>query len=187
MDHYRHHIDASTKKELITVKHNCHGTSDQHSMMKMYFHASFTETILFEPWKTTSISIFICSWIFIFILGILYEEIREIRLNLEEEQLIERSISPNERGEQELECMNIETIESARHTKQKISPRYSERALHGILYAIHLILGYILMLIAMTFNVYLFLAIIFGIGTGHLLYTCNCIIPSKRKNQRRTT
>jgi hypothetical protein len=34
------------------------------------------------------------------------------------------------------------------------------------------------MLIVMTFNVYLFLAIIFGIGTGHFLYTWSFIRPS---------
>ncbi|CAF0755158.1 unnamed protein product [Rotaria sp. Silwood1] len=185
-NHYHHHMDAS-KKESNTMKHNCHKTNDDYSMMKMYFHTDFIETILFESWKVTSLSIFICSWIFIFILGILYEEIREIRLYLEEKQLIDRPISSNERNEPELECMNIETIESTRHIKQKIPPRYSERALHSILYAIQLILGYILMLIVMTFNVYLFLAIIFGIGTGHLLYTCNRIIPPKPKNQRRIT
>ncbi|CAF1401288.1 unnamed protein product [Rotaria sordida] len=167
------------------MERNHHDTSDHHSMMKMYFHTGFTETILFQPWKTTSIPIFICSWIFIFILGILYEGIREIRLDLEEVKLIERPIIPNERNEDELERMNIETIESIVHTKKKNPVQYTERALHSILYAVHIILGYVLMLIAMTFNIYLFLAIIFGIGTGHLLYKWNCIIPSKHKHQRR--
>jgi hypothetical protein len=34
------------------------------------------------------------------------------------------------------------------------------------------------MLIAMTFNVYLFLAIISGMGAGHFLFTLSCIRPS---------
>ncbi len=42
------------------------------------------------------------------------------------------------------------------------------------------------MLIAMTFNVYLFLAIIFGISTGYVLFIWNRIIPSTSKNQCRT-
>ncbi len=64
----------------------------------------------------------------------------------------------------------------------RVPLRYTERILHSILYAVHLSLSYILMLIAMTFNVYLFLAIIFGVGTGHLIYTWIRIIPSTTKN-----
>jgi hypothetical protein len=62
----------------------------------------------------------------------------------------------------------------------RISTRYPERVLQSILYLAQLVLGYMLMLIAMTFNIYLFLAIIFGIGTGHLLYTWSRLIPSTR-------
>jgi copper transporter 1 len=69
---------------------------------------------------------------------------------------------------------------------QRISLQHTERVLNSLLYAVHLSLSYILMLIAMTFNVYLFLAIIFGIGTGHLLYTWSRIAPSTSKNQRGT-
>ncbi len=75
----------------------------------MYFHTGFVETILFEPWLTTSIprnifkmnflnmflysiSVFIGSWIFVFILGILYEGIRKIRQYLEEERLIKKPL-----------------------------------------------------------------------------------------------
>ncbi len=77
----------------------------------MYFHMGFIETILFETWTTKSIQrntfkmnlfnifftvfflVFIASWIFIFILGILYEGIREFRQYLEEEQLIKKPTS----------------------------------------------------------------------------------------------
>jgi hypothetical protein len=39
-----------------------------------------------------SISVFIGSWIFVFILGILYEGIRKIRQYLEEERLIKKPL-----------------------------------------------------------------------------------------------
>jgi hypothetical protein len=75
----------------------------------MYFHTGFIETILFKPWTTTSIPcnifqvnlfdrfaliflVFIESWIFIFILSILYEGIRELRQCFEKERLLQTSM-----------------------------------------------------------------------------------------------
>ncbi|CAF3070085.1 unnamed protein product [Rotaria socialis] len=178
--HHDHHIDAS-KEKLTTMGHHHLDTT-----MKMYFHAGTTETILFESWTTPSITIFICSLIFIFILGILYEGLREIRQYLDETRLIERPIISKEGNETELERMNTELVESAIRTGKKIRPQFPERILHSVLYAVHLILGYSLMLIAMTMNVYLFFAIIFGIGTGHLLYAWCRTISLAKKNQRST-
>ncbi|CAF1401987.1 unnamed protein product [Rotaria magnacalcarata] len=183
--HHDHHIDAS-KEKLTTMGHHHLDTTSHHSTMKMYFHTGIAETILFESWTITSITIFICSWIFIFILGILYEGLREIRQYLDETRLIERPIISKEENENELERMNTESIASTIRTRTKIRPQFPERILHSVLYAVHLILGYSLMLIAMTFNVYLFFAIIFGIGTGHFLYAWCRTIPLAKENQRST-
>ncbi|CAF4728478.1 unnamed protein product [Rotaria socialis] len=111
--HHDHHIDAS-KEKLTTMGHHHLDTT-----MKMYFHAGTTETILFESWTTPSITIFICSLIFIFILGILYEGLREIRQYLDETRLIERPIISKEGNETELERMNTELVESAIRTGKK--------------------------------------------------------------------
>ncbi|CAF0834387.1 unnamed protein product [Adineta steineri] len=179
--HHQHHDDTH-HKESMTSTHN-----DHHSMMEMSFHTGFVETILFEPWITTTIPIFIISWIFIFILGILHEGIKEFRQSLEVERFIKRPIISDNGNENELECMNIESLDSTRHTEiTKSSPSYIERIFLSVLYAIHLALSYILMLIAMTFNIYLFFAIIFGLGIGHLVFTRNRVISSTSNNEHHT-
>ena len=67
-DTHPHHVDAN-HKQSNTSKHHHLTTSNHHSMMmvckfsfttsiisvQMFFHGGFTETILFEPWTTTSV------------------------------------------------------------------------------------------------------------------------------------
>lgn len=46
----------------------------------------------------------------------------------------------------------------------------SQHLIQTVLHILQMGISYLLMLIAMTFNIYLFLAIILGAGLGHLLF-----------------
>ncbi|UJR35788.1 hypothetical protein I4U23_028536 [Adineta vaga] len=176
-NHMHGHFNTSSIKAMAS-------THDHHSMSKMFFHGGFVETILFEPWETISIPIFVISWIFIFIMGILYEGIKEFHRFAEEERLTKQPIFSDDAIENELARMNIESLPSTIPNRNKTSSPYSERIISSIFYIINLALGYSLMLIAMTFNVYLFFAIIFGTGVGHLLFTWSRVNPPTQRNRR---
>ena len=101
----------------------------------MVFHGGILETILFEQWKTASVSgrmidfslkrlekiknnvsnlVFISSWILVFILGMLYEAIKEFRQCLEEKEptklILMTTHCSNVEGE--LETLNVESKKS---------------------------------------------------------------------------
>ena len=103
----------------------------------MSFHAGFVETILFEQWLTTNVPgtvltdrrtceiymmifylVFILSWILVFILGLLHEGVKEIRLQWEEEQkpaqqqLTSQARNEEKGKENELELLNTGSSKS---------------------------------------------------------------------------
>ncbi|CAF1246492.1 unnamed protein product [Adineta ricciae] len=168
----------------MASQHNHSDSMHDHMMSQMAFHTGVTETILFESWITTSPSIFLISCIFIFILSILHEGIKEFHRFSEQERLTKQPVRLDDAIENELARMNTESLPTTIRTKTKIRPSYSERILSNILYTTNIILSYSLMLIAMTFNVYLFLAIVLGIGVGHFIFTLSGITSSSYRNRR---
>ena len=75
------------------------------------------------------------------------------------------------KDEDESQVTKIHGFLLAMHASTFRAPvKYTENALYSLMYAVQLAISYILMLVAMTFNVYLFLAIVLGVGFGHFVY-----------------
>lgn len=116
----------------------------------MKFHFTDCEKILFNGWNTNELWKFVLSVIGIFLIAILYEGFRLFREILRLNQIKKEANSSNPEEK---------TFKEAAFTKQ-----------HGIqtlLHFIQLTVGYCLMLVAMTFNGWLFLAIVLGSGLGY--------------------
>jgi len=127
--------------------------------MKMYFHAGTAETILFTFWKTEYVGGFVGSAIGIFVLALLYEALKFFR-----EYLYERSASAASPVEYSAEGL-------LGGIKENIFKRY--HLVQTLLHMAQLVLSYFLMLIFMTYNIWLGLAITLGAGVGYLLFGWN--------------
>ncbi|XP_058801143.1 high affinity copper uptake protein 1-like [Phymastichus coffea] len=118
-------------------------------MHGMSFHFGFGETILFDGWKTTDLNGIIGSMVGIAIMGMIYEALKNYR-----EYLNVTSALHNVHGSQS----RVERMFSAVHIVQTA------------LQAVQVVLGYFLMFIFMTYNVYLCIAVLVGSVLGYFLF-----------------
>ncbi|XP_051167062.1 high affinity copper uptake protein 1-like isoform X2 [Leptopilina boulardi] len=167
MDHGGHgnhmdHVDHST------MDHSGHqmsgnGGHSMHGMMMMYFHGGYSETILFESWKISSIGGLIGSIIGIIIMAALYEGLKYYREYLfwrTYNALQYRSVTmPQEKNVVAEDNRVVQpTMLSWMHTFQTF------------LHIIQIVLSYFLMLIFMTYNVWLCFAVVLGAAIGYFLF-----------------
>ncbi|KAK0080574.1 hypothetical protein PV325_013734 [Microctonus aethiopoides] len=121
-------------------------------MMGMYFHFTVEESaILFYGWKTTNANEIIGSVIGIIILGAIYEGLKSYR-----EHLFIKMTMINQRKGGKISRKNA--IFSGMHLLQTF------------LHTVQLIMGYFLMFIFMTFNIWLALGVVIGTGLGYWLF-----------------
>ncbi|KAI0222311.1 High affinity copper uptake protein 1 [Lamellibrachia satsuma] len=123
------------------------GGMDGMDMMKMYFHFGAKSTILFSFWKTTNWQGMLGSCVGIFFLTMLYEGLKVGR-----EILLKRSLAGSCNG-------------SIRHMMFRPS-----HLLQSLLHVIQIVISYFLMLIFMTFNMWLCIAVALGAGVGYFLF-----------------
>ncbi|CAJ0946589.1 unnamed protein product, partial [Mesorhabditis belari] len=123
--------------------HDSSGHDGGHHMMKMWFHGGYEEVILFECWRVNSISGMLVSCAIILTMGIAYEALKWGRVHLQTR--LAKSLTP-------------------------IHRRSFFQILLPCLYVIQLVLAYFLMLIAMTYNIFLTAAVILGGGIGHWVF-----------------
>jgi copper chaperone CopZ len=103
--------------------------------------------LLFNSWRIGTASAFAIAFIGIVLMGILTEALTAFRRTT-----IPRSTFLNQR------------------------PRTRKVAM-GLLYSVQVVLGYLLMLIAMTYQVELFIAVILGLGLGHTVLNTSAPVP----------
>lgn len=156
MDHNMDHDHGS-----MDMDHN-HGSMGMDHMMKMWFHAGYEETILFEDWKISSVGGLIGSMIGIFIMAALYEGLKYYREYLfwktySDLQYRAVSMPPAEKMADERQ-MGRPTMMSLPHVFQT--------GMH----IVQIVLSYFLMLIFMTYNVWLCIAVVAGAATGYFLF-----------------
>jgi len=166
-----------------------HSTDGHHSMamphmmmMKMYFHSGFEEMILFEKWMTHSVSAFVGSWFAIFLVAILYEGLKTLREMLSRRSLCRECAETHIR--QQALIRTAEGHEYERPVDNDLIPtvkpegvRFNRARLlsvnhviQSLLHIVQMTISYLLMLVAMTFNSWLFFAIVLGAGVGHFLF-----------------
>ncbi|TRY74947.1 hypothetical protein TCAL_01265 [Tigriopus californicus] len=199
MDHSHHVNDAPQNPQLPPANpHMDHSSHTDHSMpvemdhsmmmMKMYFHGGYEEVILFDFWRISTIWGLLGSMVAVFILSVAYEGIKLLR-----EYLFRKFMQPagsynalspapthqsNPMGEA-ASTSSVEQVESPapQMNPESIAIRTIETRMwsqgHLILTFLHMIqvtLAYILMLVFMTYNSWLCLAVVLGFTTGYFLF-----------------
>ncbi|EYC25323.1 hypothetical protein Y032_0012g1822 [Ancylostoma ceylanicum] len=191
-DHHDHSMHSSQPS------HDSHGGHEGH-VMKMWFHGGWNEVILFDFWRIDSFSGLVLSFIAIFIMGAMYEGIKWFRVYLQMNNSMADLTAPKENGislqhvVHDKAPLHNEVVRSSSnedvynptttppshavrsHNRRaspysNSSPCSSVRLIQASLYVIQLVLAYWLMLIVMTYNTWLTIAVILGAGFGHWLF-----------------
>jgi len=130
--------------------------------MQMFFTAGTHTTILFQGWKTENAGQLFGSMIAIFVLAIIYEVLKYWRETLE--------ITYMTRLKNRM--INISPVGGA-GTQGDQNCSYSFLSQHHLtqtlMHLVQITIGYFLMLIAMTYNLWCFLAVILGSGAGYFM------------------
>jgi len=152
-------------EESTHTGHSGHGVSAMDHMMKMYFHTGVDEIILFKSWTISTAGGLLASMIGIFLMAILYEGLKYYR-----EYLFRKSYS----------ALNFSCINNA-GDGPKVMPHPHHGSLRSrmlsfghvaqtALHVLQVTLSYFLMLIFMTYNVWLCLAVVLGAGVGFFVF-----------------
>ncbi|KAI9584902.1 high affinity copper uptake protein 1 [Glossina fuscipes] len=159
--------------------HN-HGPDDAASCpMIMTFHGGHCERILWNGWVASTVAEFVFSALAIFLMAFCYETLKYLR------EYILRQTVRKEAERVALE-MQAKTTNPPAHTSGGGCPRstmaeiqeksYAQRVfstphlIQTILNAIQIFISYLLMLIFMTFNYWLCLAVVLGLGVGYFFF-----------------
>ncbi|XP_015585327.1 high affinity copper uptake protein 1 isoform X2 [Cephus cinctus] len=117
-------------------------------MMNMAFHTGLSETILFKGWVTSDWTGIIGSMVGIALMAAIYEGLKNYR-----EHLYANSV-----------CLRKAKIPASSALCSSV------HILQTLLHMIQLVISYFLMLIFMTYNVWLCIALIAGTGCGYFLF-----------------
>ncbi|XP_076319332.1 high affinity copper uptake protein 1-like [Tachypleus tridentatus] len=118
-------------------------------IMQMFFTTDVEVTILFEGWRVKNAGELIGSAIFVFLLAAFYEWLKYFR------EYLFRKDNPDDLNEQR---PLISQLTNVRH------------AIQTGLHIVQVVISYFLMLIFMTYNVWLCIAVALGAGVGFFLF-----------------
>ncbi|XP_041969584.1 high affinity copper uptake protein 1-like [Aricia agestis] len=148
--------------------HGDHGAADDcmgHSGHSMVFHAGVCQEILFSGWVTRSALELLGSAAAIFLCGVLYEGLKYYR-----EALFARHSAAAAADSQ----VNIAKSECGARCSGTAVVKYSMlssgHAAQTVLHAVQAAASYLLMLVFMTYNVWLCLALVLGLATGYFCF-----------------
>merc|ERR1719204_1669675 len=133
-------------------------------VMPMYFMLGEKVTILFKQWKTTNAGELLASCFALFVLSALYEGLkvgRQILLARAEE--VSADVYANEGN-----GLSRDNVVIVRPAKRRLCS--TSHVIQSLLHMIQVFLGYLLMLVFMTYNVWLCVAVVVGSGVGYFLF-----------------
>ncbi|XP_018580204.1 high affinity copper uptake protein 1 isoform X2 [Anoplophora glabripennis] len=169
MDHSQHsmhdHRDMKTDMgsgSRVDHNHGDTGDMDMSHGMSMAFHFSISETVLFEGWKFATVGGLIGSMIGIFFMAAIYEGLKYFR-----EYLFWRTYNALQ-----YRAVSIPDKGTPPEDNQVVQPTMLSKIhfLQTFLHMIQMILSYFLMLIFMTYNVWLCIAVVAGAAVGYFLF-----------------
>ncbi|XP_058824257.1 high affinity copper uptake protein 1 isoform X2 [Topomyia yanbarensis] len=187
MDHSMHDHVVGTQMPPM-VGHAGHGSHNAggmegmvHHMMSMSFHGGYNETILFEQWKIDSLSGLLWSMLLIFIMAALYEGLKYYREHLfwkTYNALQYRPVTVTEKSPRNgTVSNNNETVVNGGGGDGDDGSRIVQPTMLSImhlyqtfLHILQVTLSFLLMLIFMTYNTWLCVAVVLGAALGYFLF-----------------
>ncbi|KAJ3157476.1 hypothetical protein HDU86_003368 [Geranomyces michiganensis] len=140
------------------------GTAADPPVMRMFFHTGFADYVLFEKWVPRTSGQYFGTWVAIFILGILYEGWHALVATYEAKYL--KSVRPADATSES----NLIVGRSALGSTFS-AVRIKHALFRFVAKAVTVTIAYLLMLVAMTFNVGLFIAVVVGLAFGSAIFT----------------
>lgn len=130
--------------------------------MQMFFTTGVDVTIMFENWHVTNVGGLIGSCIGIFLLAIIYEGIKYFR------EYLFRRINP----EAHYTTANSDNGRMIQPETARVRYRMinSHHFLQTFLHIVQVTVSYFLMLIFMTYNVWLCISVVLGAGVGFFVF-----------------
>ena len=170
-------MEADISPDEDHDQHNHGGHEGGGHSMSMSFHSGTSEVILFDVWQVTTLAGMIGSCFAVLVLGTLFEMVKAFR-----SYLLQR-----EEGECGRE-RNVDGIEldgpggKIRVVSQRgIISHICHHAhlIQTLLHMLQFLLGFSLMLIFMTYNVWLAASTCVGIGLGYCLFGWHSAVPEQ--------
>ncbi|XP_037934768.1 high affinity copper uptake protein 1 isoform X2 [Teleopsis dalmanni] len=150
-----------------------------HQMMSMSFHFGCNETILFSFWNINSVGGLLGSCFFIFLVAILYEGLKYYReflfwktYNLLEYRPVtgpQRIAEDPQRATPSSSVSPVQYVGEVIH-KQPPTMLSVNHLIQTFLHIIQTTVSFMLMLIFMTYNVWLCIAVVLGAGVGYFFF-----------------
>jgi len=133
------------------VHSNQDSAAENYAGHQMYFFTSTNSTILFLQWTTSSWQSLLLACFLLFITAVLYEGLGVLALHINTVSLRIRSRHLSDRDTVHMKAVTLHVLQT-------------------ILHVIRLILAYALMLVFMTFNLWLCIPIVAGAALGFLTF-----------------
>ncbi|KAJ7339568.1 hypothetical protein OS493_005969 [Desmophyllum pertusum] len=135
-----------------------HGESAGHVMM---FHLRTNLNLLFEPWDISTTKVLVGSCIAVLFVSALYEGLKIFR-----GRLMNMHTGMEQETEHETDAVHI--MRSHQGCRQNMCSFH--HLTQTVIHVVQVVVGYLLMLVVMTYQVYLGIAVIFGAGLGYFLF-----------------
>ncbi|CAL1706434.1 unnamed protein product [Somion occarium] len=167
--------------------HGGHGGHEMPSMptrrcsMNMLWNTQIEDTcIVFRSWHISSTTAFVFSCLIVVALGVLYEWLRRAQSNLDVK--IAASLSAQGKGKgrsgvsgrssPEVDSEEAGLLTGLRVVKEHTGTTVplTARLTRAFLYGLTVFLSFFLMLVFMTYNAYLILAVVVGAAIGHFVF-----------------
>ncbi|KAH8278847.1 hypothetical protein KR018_010309 [Drosophila ironensis] len=161
-----------------------HGTTDDATAAKscpmiMVFHAGHCERILWRGWVASTVTEFVLSALAIFLVSFLYEALKFLRQQLARREARKQSERLAEEQRRKTEnpvpggCCSETPLAEPREQSYWQRLFASTHIIQSLLNLLQIVVSYLLMLIFMTFNYWLCLAVVLGLGLGYFFFGWN--------------
>ncbi|KAJ8984646.1 hypothetical protein NQ317_009874 [Molorchus minor] len=166
MDHAHHAMqshEGHTASDMDDMAGMNHDHGEEHDMMMaMSFYFSTSCTVLFKQWSFSTVGGLIGSMIGIFFMAAIYEGLKYFR-----EYLFWRTYNSLQ-----YRAVSIPDKGSTSEDNQVVQPTMLSKIhfLQTFLHVVQMVLSYFLMLIFMTYNAWLCIAVVLGAGVGYFLF-----------------
>lgn len=141
--------------------------------MNMLWNTQIIDTcIVFPGWQITSNAVFVFSFFTIVALGVLYEWLRVVQKRLDVNiatRMVAETPSLSGRSSPHREDESLMGRGVAKRKGKTVVPPIP-RILRALLYGANVFLSFFLMLVFMTYNAYLILAVVVGAAFGYYIF-----------------
>ncbi|GAB1599103.1 high affinity copper uptake protein 1-like isoform X4 [Argonauta hians] len=135
-------------------------------MMSMFFHTGYSEYILFQDLHTNSVWQMVIACLVIFILAMWYEGLKVFR-----EQMLRKSNVKTRYHSMTIEpSSSRDTIVTEEHKTVEVWIFSFSHLTQTALHILQVTVSYCLMLVFMTYNVWLCISVVLGAGAGYFAF-----------------